>query len=165
MTIKPEDGDDDDLGLALALIKEIKFAESNGDMLVAVLKYRKEIRERCIAAVQPTAPVYSKSVVKRLSTQMGLQSTAPDDDSLTVAYMTGRYDGRKEQPEADVLPSEAITGFAAWLTCRRGTLEVGSTHDSSTMAVLANAYCKSQGFADPRDDFHTRMKPGPKEQP
>ncbi len=49
--------------------------------------------------------------------------------------------------------SEALYGFAAWLTTRAGTLKVGAEHDASPMATLVDRFCTGQGFAEPRDAF------------
>ena len=69
--------------------------------------------------------------------------------------------GGGELPE--VLPAEAIIGFAAWLTTRDAVIEVGATREASTMVQLCETYCRSQGFAAPRDDFHHYLRPGPSE--
>jgi hypothetical protein len=57
-------------------------------------------------------------------------------------------------PPSAVLPSEALYGFAGWLTCRRDPVTIGSTHDAAPVADLVNEFCTSQEFEHPRDDVY-----------
>jgi hypothetical protein len=50
-----------------------------------------------------------------------------------------------------VIPSEAIYGFAAWLTTRKSTIAIGSHCDCSPIVQLVDEYCKVNEFCDPRD--------------
>lgn len=59
-------------------------------------------------------------------------------------------------------PSEAIFAFAAWLTCRDEELTLSGHHDAAPIVRLVAAFNESQGFAPPRDDYHTRLKPYPR---
>lgn len=95
----------------------------------------------------------------------------PDD---TVDY-TGRPNGWCQRCwddhqisalRADVSPSEALFGFMAWLTCRKETSgPFGSSHEVPPAPELVGAFCESQGFADPRDDYTLRLKAYPQSGP
>jgi len=66
------------------------------------------------------------------------------------------------QPAADdITPSEAVFAFAAWLTCRDEAVTLGSAHNAAGAAELAGAFVASQGLAQPRDDYHQRLRPYP----
>lgn len=41
-------------------------------------------------------------------------------------------------------PSEAVYGFASWLTVRKQSLTVGSMHDAAPVAQLVKEYCEAQ---------------------
>lgn len=62
-----------------------------------------------------------------------------------------------------VSASEAVYGFASWLTTRKEVLSIGSIKDASKVAALVGEFCRSQGFTDPKDDFVDRLKPYPRE--
>lgn len=51
-------------------------------------------------------------------------------------------------------PSEALYGFGAWLTTRKGTLMIGETHSASIMAELVNEFCIANNLIPPRDKWH-----------
>ncbi len=62
---------------------------------------------------------------------------------------------------ADVAPSEAVYGFAAWLTGAPQPLVIGSHFDAARVASLVNLFCQSQGFAVPSYDFPKNLRPYP----
>lgn len=62
---------------------------------------------------------------------------------------------------SDLSPSEAIYGFAGWLTSRQQPVTMSSSHDAGIVAELVDDYCKSQGFAEPVGNWQTHLKPGP----
>ena len=51
-----------------------------------------------------------------------------------------------------LLPSEALYGFAAWLTTRRGTLELGECHDAAEICELLNEFCIWNDLEPIRDE-------------
>jgi hypothetical protein len=68
----------------------------------------------------------------------------------------------EELAKLRVSPSEAVFAFAAWLTCRPGTLNVGSRHDAGRMAELAGEYIRSQSWSQPRNGvFPHNIEPAP----
>jgi len=56
---------------------------------------------------------------------------------------------------SDLSPSEAIYGFAGWLTTKQPPVTMSSEHDASPVADLVDEYCKSQGFAAPSEEWQT----------
>lgn len=54
-------------------------------------------------------------------------------------------------PSPSVMPSEAIYGFATFLSRLDGTLKVGRSHSSAVLADLVDQYCKQQKYEPPRD--------------
>ena len=71
----------------------------------------------------------------------------------------------RQPTEPDVLPGEAIFGFAAWLTSLKTPVTFSECHGAAIGAELAVAYNTSQGFIQVREDFHKRLKPYPKYEP
>jgi hypothetical protein len=59
-------------------------------------------------------------------------------------------------------PSEAVYGFAGWLTCRDEAVTMGSTHNAAPVADLVQQFVESQGWAEPRPSFADRLKTYPK---
>jgi len=53
--------------------------------------------------------------------------------------------------------SEAVFGFAAWLTCRDEKTVMGSTYDSAPIADLVAEFCKENGLDDPRDGWANNL--------
>jgi len=53
-----------------------------------------------------------------------------------------------------ISPSEAIFGFASWLTCRAGSIAIGSSHEAGVMAELADEWCRANILAKPRDGIY-----------
>lgn len=87
-----------------------------------------------------------------------------DNRPLTANEARGLADALASatQPAADIItPSEAVFAFAAWLTCRSEAVTLGSTHDAAGVAELAGAFVASQGLAQPRDEYHQRLRPYP----
>ncbi|MDS1142428.1 hypothetical protein RE432_18495 [Pusillimonas sp. SM2304] len=75
----------------------------------------------------------------------------------------GRFTPQPTDP--DVLPGEAIFGFAAWLTSLKTPVTFSECHGAAIGADLAAAYNASQGFDQAREDYHKRLKPYPKDEP
>lgn len=66
------------------------------------------------------------------------------------------------RPDYDVTPTEAVLGFAAWLTMQDGALTVGRTHDASQIAQLVETYRLAQGWEPPRKlRYPDNLKRGP----
>ena len=77
----------------------------------------------------------------------GLRNESPDVvEKMRIAFQAG-YE------PLTVLPSEAVFGFAAWLTCR-DERAVFSAHDDASMAAqLAGSYCETNKFREPREHY------------
>ena len=50
-------------------------------------------------------------------------------------------------------PSEAIFGFAAWLTCREEVITVGATETAGKIAELAGEFTRTNNLEPPRDGW------------
>lgn len=87
-------------------------------------------------------------------------------------------EGDAHQTLKELSASEALFAFAGWLTSsegmlsREGMLGSGSDGSSTHVADLVNDFCKSQGFAEPREGWHNALKvypdgtlPAPIEEP
>jgi hypothetical protein len=66
--------------------------------------------------------------------------------------------------DAQPSPSEAVYGFAGWLTCRSAPVTMSAVHDAAPVADLVAQFCESQGFAGPRDRYADMLKPYPPDQ-
>ena len=49
--------------------------------------------------------------------------------------------------------SEAVYGFAAWLTTREDRVTLSSSDDAAPAAQLVGQFCKENGLEDPRDGW------------
>lgn len=67
---------------------------------------------------------------------------------------------RADEPVA-LSASEAVYGFAGWLTCRAEPVTFGSAHDAALPAELVDAFCKSQELEPPRQQWADGLKPYP----
>ena len=64
-----------------------------------------------------------------------------------------------------ITASEAVYGFAAWLTTRPGTLRVGSRHNAATMACLVTRWLETNRLPEPREASYPKNIKQPKEKP
>lgn len=62
-----------------------------------------------------------------------------------------------------LLPSEAVIGFASWLTVRQEPITLGAAHLASPAADLVERFCKSQGLAPCREDGTDRLRSFPED--
>jgi len=75
-------------------------------------------------------------------------------DNVVQAAMAGE----EAVNEPDTLsPSEAMFGFAAWLTCRDEKIELGETCDCAPVAKLLGEFCEVNGLPLPRDGWQNRL--------
>ena len=54
-------------------------------------------------------------------------------------------------------PSEALYGFAAWLTTRDEAVTFSSKHDASVAADLVDEFCKVNNLSAPDPDWATNL--------
>ncbi len=68
-----------------------------------------------------------------------------------------------EQPgqPPQVLPSEVLFAFVAWLTGRTDAITIGHTHDCAPLPPLITQFCASQGWENPRENWTDYLKPYP----
>lgn len=49
--------------------------------------------------------------------------------------------------------SEAVYGFAAWLTTREEKITMSEKHNAAAVVDLVDKFCKTNNLAEPRDDY------------
>lgn len=54
--------------------------------------------------------------------------------------------------------SEAVYGFAGWLTCRKQRTVMSSTDDASVVADLVKIFCEENGLDEPREEWACHLK-------
>jgi len=54
-------------------------------------------------------------------------------------------------------PSEAVLGFAGWLTSRDEKTVMSSTDDAACIADLVNEFCKTNNLDDPKDHWEDNL--------
>ena len=55
--------------------------------------------------------------------------------------------------------SEAVFGFAAWLTSQPVPVIASARHDAGVWAKLVQQFCDAQGLPEPRGGWHVLLKP------
>jgi len=62
--------------------------------------------------------------------------------------------------EADgfLSPSEAVYGFAGYLTSYGGTLKLGSKHEAGPAVKMVKLFCKVNNLPDPGERWHNLLK-------
>lgn len=58
---------------------------------------------------------------------------------------------------SEMTASEALFGFAAWLTTRPTVTTLSSGHDATVAADLVAHFCEVNNLAEPRDDWTDRL--------
>ncbi len=90
---------------------------------------------------------------------MRIMSEMLDDPDEHGIYPTGRFMDRIEallvsmMAAPDVMQlsgSEAVYGFAAWLTCRDEPVKASARHDAAVWAELVDEFCKVNRLVKPR---------------
>jgi hypothetical protein len=91
-----------------------------------------------------------------------LRAAARGDFTAEHRELLDRVAGEIRNLQAGVRPSEALFGFMAWLTSRKELAgpfsRIHGVHDAID---LVDEFCRSQGFADPRDGYGLRLKAYP----
>jgi len=54
-------------------------------------------------------------------------------------------------------PSEALYGFAGWITTREKKMCAGSHEECGQWADAVNKFCKTNGLDDPRDGWEKNL--------
>jgi len=56
-------------------------------------------------------------------------------------------------PKKKLSASEALYGFAAWLTSLERPVTFSTQHEAGVGAELLRAFCEANGLAEPREDW------------
>ena len=54
--------------------------------------------------------------------------------------------------------SEALYGFAGWLTSREEPVIASARHDAAVWAELVNKFCKANELSEPREGWDKKLK-------
>ena len=77
----------------------------------------------------------------------------------TKQTVGGFYDLAAESfLSAGLNPSEAVYGFAAWLTTRKEITKMGSSCDCAPIVELVDKFCKENKLPAVRDWYHKKLK-------
>ena len=100
---------------------------------------------------------------------MGYIEAAQAGKTIAKSAALGKWlddnpDAKVEKVD-QVSPSEALYGFAAWLTCRDEVIVGGANNNCSPWADAVSDFCKSQEFTEPRDRYSDFLKPYPDSPP
>lgn len=73
---------------------------------------------------------------------------------------TGLREGAEtmERKEDKISASEALFGFAAWLTSRDQKTVLSSTDNAAVAADLVGEFCRVNKLINPKNDFHKRFE-------
>lgn len=78
-------------------------------------------------------------------------------DAHEAAEMLNKHFEDISEP-APLIPSEALYGFAAWLTALKEPVTMGASHPAGIVAQLVDEFCKANQLMDPRPGFEKRFK-------
>ena len=92
------------------------------------------------------------------------------DEGVMIAWfansiMRGYDEGTRREIERqlerstfELSGSEAVYGFAAWLTTRREPITMSAAHDSSDPAVLVDRFCMANELQTPRSGWNRKLR-------
>jgi len=69
---------------------------------------------------------------------------------------TGVWNGHTKAGELSA--SEALYGFAGWLTSQETPITAGATYDCSVWAEKVDQFCKANELLEPREGWHKKLK-------
>ena len=58
---------------------------------------------------------------------------------------------------AELSASEALYGFAAWLTCRDESIAAGAKHDAAVWAGKVADFCETNNLSEPKDGWEKNL--------
>lgn len=86
----------------------------------------------------------------------------PEVDKPATEARIAMLDQALESQSCELSGSEAVYGFAGWLTSRRGEpVVLSSNHDAGVVAELVHEFNERNGLAEPRRDWQKRLVPPP----
>lgn len=63
----------------------------------------------------------------------------------------------KKMTKQEMNASEAVYGFAAWLTCRKEKTTFSSKHNCAPIAELVKLFCETNKLKEPRKNWQKRL--------
>lgn len=69
------------------------------------------------------------------------------------AYAKEYFTSKAEAIQEDLSGSEAVYGFAAWLTGRKESVTMSATHNAGSVAELVAKFCKTNKLSEPRENW------------
>jgi hypothetical protein len=88
--------------------------------------------------------------VKKVPDSGGQITEFKSDDINTQS----EYDSMKKWKDAhDILPSEYLYAFVAWLTTRDEVLEIGASKDCGVWARAVDTFCQANRLKNPKDHY------------
>lgn len=71
-----------------------------------------------------------------------------------VAELLQAVSEERDELTSAMTASEAVYGFAAWLTCRQEAITLGAAHDAAPAADLVQRWCATNNLPPPRDEVY-----------
>ena len=84
--------------------------------------------------------------IAEIGKRMGFR---PDVGALEIRRLEAKLDAVNNI----LTGSEAIYGFAAWLTTQKTTTTMGSTHDCAPIVDSVDTFCKVNNLSEPRENW------------
>jgi len=107
---------------------------------------------------------YSCSTAAPAAEPVGSYPAAPAPNVTEIEFLDPPFSS--DQPaDAEAAPdkltaSEALYGFACWLTCRKERTVMSSTDDAAPIATLVATFVKENGLSAPREGWaHNLIHP------
>lgn len=88
---------------------------------------------------------------KKQNTRRAKAPRTPDSDRVKKAMA--------EKDDSMLTASEAVYGFAGWLTTRQKPVIFSESHNAAPVAQLVNAYVTEQQLDPPRDNWNKHLRP------
>lgn len=73
------------------------------------------------------------------------------DEAFMLGWFANAIESRPRRPR--LTASEAVYGFASWLTTRKARTVMSSADNASPVAELVDEFCKANDLAAPRDEW------------
>lgn len=114
---------------------------------------------------QPVMPAVNAKPVGEAFTTEPLDGSedAKSHSLLTKQLPAGTKLYTVSLQRSGITASEAVYGFAGWLTTRNQAVTFGSTHDCAPIAELVDQFVRRQGLTPPRENYADLLRVFPPE--